>query len=97
MAVADIKYADLTQKQIEFINNYIPETTGFISKKEVDKIASVFNLSEISDTEDMRAIRNSVVSTCSPLIKESWEKMQTMQSIVAVIDHFMFKINPMSI
>lgn len=95
--MSNINYADLTQTQIEFINNYIPKTTGFTSAEEMKEIISIFNLSNISDAEDMRAIRNSVVKTCSPLIKENWEKMQTMQSIVAVIDHCMYKLNPSSV
>ena len=102
----EIKYAELSQNQLDFLREYAPKDKGFTSSLEMKKIISKFGLDEGLDVEDMRAIRNSVVRFYSNLqrgllIGGTEEKldrnMEALQSVTAVIDHQMYRVNPMSV
>ena len=102
----EFKYAELSQNQTNFLREYTPKDRGFTSSLEMKKIISKFGLDEGLGVEDMRAIRNSVVRFYSNLqrgllIGGTDEKldniMEAMQSVTAVIDHQMYRVNPMSV
>ena len=57
----EIKYAELSQNQLDFLREYAPKDKGFTSSLEMKKIISKFGLDEGIGVEDMRAILNSYV------------------------------------
>ena len=100
----EIKYAELSQNQLDFLREYAPKDKSFTSSLEMKKIISKFGLDEGIDVEDMRAIRNSVVRFYFNLQrnlliggieneKELDRSMEALQSVTAVIDHQMYIIN----
>lgn len=102
----EIKYAELRQNQLDFLKKYAPKDKDFTSSLEMKKIISKFGLDKGLDIEDMRAIRNSVVRFYSNLqrgllIGGTEEKldrnMEALQSVTSVIDHQMYRVNPMSV
>lgn len=109
----NFKYAKLTESQLIFLVDYTPANRHFTSNEEVDKVAEVLNLKSFTDTEDMRAVRNSVVRFYSKIQKNEMvidengdisnltskfdDYQQAMMSVTAVIDHFMYKINRYSV
>lgn len=99
----EIKYAELNQNQIDFLREYTPKDKGFTSSLEMKKIISKFGLDEGIGVENMRAIRNSVVRFYSNLqrglliggTEERLDRnMEAMQSVTAVIDYQMYRVNP---
>ena len=100
-----IKYAELSQNQLDFLREYAPKGKGYTSTLEMKKIISKFGLDAGIDVEDMRAIRNSVVRFYSNLqrelliggTEEKLRNMEALQSVTAVIDHQMYRVNSMSV
>lgn len=102
----EIQYAELSQNQIDFLREYAPKDRMFTSSLEMKRIISKFGLDEGISVENMRAIRNSVVRFYSNLqrgllIGGTEEKldrnMKALQSVTAVIDYQMYRVNSINI
>lgn len=106
-------FAQLSENQIIFLNEYCPKDRHITSTKEMKEIISTLGLDEHTDVEEIRSIRNSVVSLYSKLSKnaakldendeicgltdESMNYHTAMMSVTAVIDHVMYNINKESV
>lgn len=96
--IQDFKYAELTSAQKHFLTNYSPKDDSFTTTLEMKQIISKLGLDEGLDVEQLRAIRNSVVRFYSILIKNAdSNRMSSLQSVTAVIDLQMYKLNSMSV
>lgn len=99
------RYADLTDEQKEFLKQYKPANCYSTSEDEIKKIADALNLQSYTDVEELRTVRNAAVVVYSEYRRSfEWEDPvkyydigYSLMSVTAVIDHFMFKLNPESV
>lgn len=89
----EIKYVELTNEQKQFLMNYEPKDDFITSEEEIKEINTNFGLDKIKNTEILRSIRNSVVK----FYRIDRNKFNSMMSVTAVIDHYMYRVNPMSV
>lgn len=79
----------------EFLKDYTPENNFFTSAKEMKLVESVLQLND-KTYEELTEIRNEVVKFYSEIMasvsrEESFEYMDALQSVTAVIDNKIYR------
>lgn len=87
---------DLNPDMIIFLKSYSPEEKHVTSLKEIRLIEDELNIDKYSN--NLRALRNSVVQFYDELIREEptnrnkvYDYMESMMSVTAVIDNYAYK------
>ena len=87
---------ELNPDMIIFLKEYSPEEKHITSLKEIRLIEDKLNIAKYSD--NLRALRNSVVQFYDELINEDptnrnmvYAYMESMMSVTAVIDNYAYK------
>lgn len=80
--------AVLTSEVENFLKGYQPEDMFFTSEEEMETIEKTLRLSECSNVEEARAMRNAVVLFYTIHSEEVEDYMTSMQSVTAVIDYY---------
>ena len=87
---------DLNPDMVTFLKSYSPKEKHITSFKEIRLIEDKLNISKYSD--NLRALRNSVVQFYDDLINEdptnrniAYDYMESMMSVTAVIDNYAYK------
>ena len=87
---------DLNHNMVSFLKEYSPEEKHITSLKEIRLIEDKLNIAKYSD--NLRALRNSVVQFYDELINEDptnrnkvYDYMESMMSVTAVIDNYTYK------
>ena len=87
---------DLNSDMVTFLKSYSPEEKHITSLKEIRLIEDKLNIDKYSN--NLRALRNSVVQFYNELIQEEptnrnkvYAHMESMMSVTAVIDNYAYK------
>ena len=87
---------DLNPDMVTFLKSYLPKEKHITSRKEIRLIEDKLNIAKYSD--NLRALRNSVVQFYDELINEDptnrnkvYDYMESMMSVTAVIDNYTYK------
>lgn len=96
----------MTQEAQDFLREYTPKNNMYTSKEEIELISNELGLEGMT-TEDFQSLRNEVVGLYTELLDENiivddkgeyvgrtekyWRLMNAMQSVTAVIDHYIYK------
>ena len=96
----------MTREAQDFLRNYTPKSNMFTSKEEIELISNELGLDDHT-TEDFPLLRNEVVELYTELLDKNiivddkgeyvgrtekyWSLLNAMQSVTAVIDHYMYK------
>ena len=87
---------DLNPDMVSFLKEYSPKEKHITSLKEIRLIEDKLNIAKYSD--NLRALRNSVVQFYNELINEDptnrnmvYDYMESMMSVTAVIDNYTYK------
>ena len=87
---------ELNPDMIIFLKEYSPEEKHITSLKEIRLIEDKLNIAKYSN--DLRALRNSVVQFYNELMNEdptnrnmAYDYMESMMSVTAVIDNYAYK------
>ena len=87
---------EINTDMIIFLKEYSPEEKHITSLKEIRLIEDKLNIAKYSN--DLRALRNSVVQLYDELINEDptnrnmvYAYMESMMSVTAVIDNYAYK------
>lgn len=87
---------ELNPDMIIFLKEYSPEEKHITSLKEIRLIEDKLNIAKYSN--DLRALRNSVVQFYNELMNEDptnrnmvYAYMESMMSVTAVIDNYTYK------
>ena len=93
-----MKYYNLSDEQIKFLNEYRPQDMGFTSSKEMEKIKSILGIGTTVKESELQHLRNSVVKFYSAKmesvendVKQVMSYMDSMQSVTAVIDTMIYQ------
>lgn len=96
----------MTHEAQDFLREYTPKNNMYTLKEEIELISNKLGL-EGSTTKDLQLLRNEVVTLYTVLLDENiiiddkgeyvgrtekyWILMNAMQSVTAVIDHYIYK------
>ena len=87
---------ELNPDMIIFLKEYSPKEKHITSLKEIRLIEDKLNIAKYSN--NLRALRNSVVQLYNELINEDptnrnkvYDYMESMMSVTAVIDNYIYK------
>ena len=96
----------MTHEAQDFLKGYTPKSNMYTSKEEIELISNELGLEGMT-TEDFQSLRNEVVELYTELLDENiivddkgeyvgrtekyWSLMNAMQSVTAVIDHYIYK------
>ena len=96
----------MTEKQIQFLFNYVPKDNMFTSKEEIKLISETLGLNNMTYHDSLH-FRNDVVKYYSGLMESEiiledevykgrtdkfYDYMRAMQSVTTVIDHRTYKL-----
>lgn len=87
---------ELTSSMVSFLESYMPKDRHFTSAEEIAKVSEELMLNSLKGmTEELRAVRNSVVKFYSDKMEDCdsetrWNLSTSMMSVTAVIDSVMY-------